>query len=263
LRAAGIIRSPLVYEAYATLLGGRKDVKSGSYLFDRPESALRVAYRTVNGIEGLTPIRVTIFEGSDTAEMAEAFAKAIPGFDSASFLAQAKPLEGYLFPDTYYFTSADTATSVVKIMSDNFLSKERGIAGLIAVSGHSESDVIKMASIVEKEATSSADRRLVAGVLWKRIGAGMPLQVDPPFYYVLNKTSALTPDDLKIDSPYNLYLNRGLPPTPIDSPGLDAILDTIHPTASRYWFYISGTDGVMHYAATLDGHNANIQRYLN
>ena len=263
LKADGVIRSTFAYEAYATILGGRERIKAGKYLFDQPESALKVAYRTVNGVLGFPPIKVFIPEGSDVAQMAKIFAKAIPGFDAASFLTQAKPLEGYLFPDTYYFTSADTPATVIKAMADNFSEKEASVSRDIVVSNHSESDVIKMASIVEKEATSSADRRIIAGILWKRLDAGMPLQVDPPFYYILNKTTALTSADLKTDSPYNLYLNKGLSPTPIDSPGLDAIVDAIDPTASSYWFYISGTNGVMHYAATLAQHNANIAKYLN
>ena len=263
LKTDGIIRSTFAYEAYATILGGRERIKAGQYLFNQPESALKVAQRTVSGIFGLPPIKVTLFEGSDTADMAKIFAKAIPGFNAVSFLAKAKPLEGYLFPDTYYFTAMDTPATVIKAMANNFAAKERGIVGEIAVSGRSESDIVKMASIVEKEATSSADRRIIAGILWKRLDAGMPLQVDPPFYYVLDKTTALTSADLRTDSPYNLYLHKGLPPTPIDSPGLDAILDTASSTLSSYWFYISDAHGVMHYAATLTGHNANIAKYLN
>jgi UPF0755 protein len=263
LKADGVIRSTFAYEAYATILGGRESVKAGQYLFSQPESALRAAYRTVNGDFGLPPIKVTIFEGSDTADMARIFKKAIPGFDAALFLALAKPREGYLFPDTYFFTSMDTPVTVIKAMTVNFNRQEASIASKIVLSGRKESDIIKMASIVEKEATSSADRRMVAGVLWKRIDAGMPLQVDPPFYYILNKTTALTQADLATVSPYNLYLNKGLPPTPIDSPGLDAILDTVSPTASKYWFYISDSHGAMHYASTLAEHNANIAKYLN
>ena len=120
-----------------------------------------------------------------------------------------------------------------------------------------------MASIVEREATSSIDRRMIAGILWKRIATNMPLQVDPPFYYILGKDSAsLTLSDLAVDSPYNLYKHTGLPPTPIDNPGLDSIVDTINPTASNYLFYLSDKNGRMHYAATLDGHTANANKYI-
>ncbi len=259
----GLIRSEFMYKIYATLLGGTSGVKSGAYLFVSPQSALKVASRVVHGDSGIPPIKVFIFEGADTADMAKSLAKAIPGFSAKDFLVLAKPHEGYLFPDTYYFTADDTPASVVKVMLTAFDGKTAPLAGQIASSHRTLSDIVNMASIVEKEATSSADRRMIAGILWKRLGAGMALQVDPPFYYILDTTSALTLDDLRTVSPYNLYQNKGLPPTPIDSPGLAAIEDTLAPMASPYWFYLSGRDGRMHFATTLDGHIANIQKYLN
>ena len=91
----------------------------------------------------------------------------------------------------------------------------------------------------------------------------MPLQVDPTLYYLLGKDSAhLTLTDLAIDSPYNLYKHTGLPPTPIDNPGLSAIIDTMTPTKSKYVFFLSGRDGVMHYAETLSEHIANKNKYM-
>ena len=124
-------------------------------------------------------------------------------------------------------------------------------------------DIITMASIVEKEASSSFDRQIIAGILWKRLQDKMPLQVDPPFYYILGKASGqLTLDDLATTSPYNLYKNLGLTPTPIDNPGMDAILDTMTPTTTKYWYYLSDKTGKMHYATTFDGHLANKVQFL-
>jgi UPF0755 protein len=134
----------------------------------------------------------------------------------------------------------------------------------IDVSGKSLKDIVTMASIVEREASSSNDRKIIAGILWKRLKTGMALQADATFFYVLaTSTRALTLDNLKMDSPYNSYAHKGLPPTPIGSPGLDTILATLRPTATSYWFYLAGKDGVTHYAATLEGHNANSAKYLN
>ena len=119
-----------------------------------------------------------------------------------------------------------------------------------------------MASIVEKEATSTNDRRIIAGILWKRISEDYPLQVDPPFFYTLGKDSSeLTLSDLASDSPYNLYTHKGLPPTPIDNPGLDAISATVSPIATNYMFYLSGQEGNMHYAKTLAEHLINKEKY--
>jgi UPF0755 protein len=273
-----VIRSAFLYKAYVVILDRGTKIRAGSYLLSAPESALRVAYRTIYGVEGLPKIKVTIPEGSDSLDMSIILGKNISGFASTTFLVMAKAKEGYLFPDTYFFYQNTAPQDVIDAMSADFDSHIDSASTSISAfvrslnassnissgSRYSPSDIIKMASIVEKEATSSADRRIVAGILWKRLFAGMALQVDPPFYYFLGKTSGdLTANDLKTPSPYNLYLHTGLPPTPIDSPGLDSIVDTITPTATSYWFYISGKDGAMHYAATLEGHNDNIAKYMN
>ena len=263
LAAGHVIASPFMYKAFVVLLGGLHKIKAGDYVFDQPESALKVAYRTINGIQGLTKIKVTIPEGLNTSEMAQILVKKIPDFNAPLFVALSKPHEGYLFPDTYFFYENTGAQQVIDAMMQNFNAHVQPVALDIKSFGKPETDVISMASIVEKEATSTADRRIVAGVLWKRLKAGMPLQVDPVFYYLLGKSSSqLTMKDLATTSPYNLYTHAGLPPTPIDSPGLDAITDTINPTDTKFWFYLSGDNGIMHYAATLDQQNANKAKYI-
>ncbi len=265
LESKGLIKSTWMYKIYAVLIdGGTRGVKSGQYLFDSPQSVLRIAYRTTHGLEGFPLVKVTIPEGSSSVDIAKLIKKSIPGFDSDTFITIAKKDEGYLFPDTYFWPTNVTPNKVVTDMQTIFQNKLATINDVIGHFDQPLSQVIKMASIVEKEATSSTDRRIVAGILWHRLTSGMALQVDPPFAYFLNKPlDQLTLDDLKTASPYNLYLHTGLPPTPIDNPGLDAILDTVQPTNTPYWFYLSGKDGVMHYATTLEGHNANKAKYLN
>ncbi len=263
LASDGIIRSTLLLKFYVVLLSGHRQVQAGDYLFDTPQSALRVASRLVYGIQGLPKIRVTFFEGMTSDDMAATLKKNIPKFDSTTFLALAKPLEGSLFPDTYYFYQNTKPQEVVDQLHSTFNAKTKPLLLDIQAFGKSPSDIIAMASIVEREATSSVDRRMIAGILWRRISMKMPLQVDPPFFYILGKDSAsLTLKDLAIDSPYNLYKHTGLPPTPIDNPGLNAIVDTINPTPSDYLFYLSGKDGRMHYAVNLAGHTANANKYI-
>jgi UPF0755 protein len=106
--------------------------------------------------------------------------------------------------------------------------------------------------------------RKVSGILWKRISIGMPLQVDSTFVYVngKRKSSDITVDDLKINSPYNTYTNRGLPPTPISNPGLMALKAAINPESSPYFFYLTDSKGVAHYAASFDEHIENKFRYI-
>ena len=133
----------------------------------------------------------------------------------------------------------------------------------IAASGHSFSDIIIMASLIEREARRSEDRRMVAGVLWNRIKKGMPLQVDAVFGYIYGRTTySPSFDDLKIDSPYNTYKYAGLPAGPICNPGLDAIEAALHPAETKYLYYLTGRDGLMRYATTYALHKANIAKYL-
>lgn len=260
----GIIRSGFLFKVYATILEKTTGIRTGDYLFANEESALRVAYRLVKGQEGYPMVKITIPEGIDSRTIANIIVKAIPGFSKDEFLASAKRNEGRLFPETYFWPTNVTPDKVISDMRAQFNTKIATIKASMDEFGKDGDDVLKMASIVEKEATSSVDRRIVAGILWKRLDVNMALQVDPPFEYFLNKTSnKLTLDDLQVNSPYNLYLHTGLPPTAIDNPGLDAILDTINPAKSTYWYYLSGKDGAMHYAKTLDGHLANKYKYLD
>lgn len=263
LKQAGIIRSALLFKIYVKLTDAGKGVRVGDYLFDQPQSALRVAYRAAYGIQGLDKVKVTILEGMTSEDIASLLAKNIKGFDAKGFLALVKDKEGYLFPDTYYFNPNATPQEVLSEIGPVFDRKMTLVSSEITAYGKPLKDVLTMASIIEKEATSTIDRQIIAGVLWKRIAAKMPLQVDPPFFYFLNKISSqLTLDDLKVKSPYNTYLNQGLPPTPIDNPGLDAILAAVRPKDSKYWFYLSDKKGNMHYAETNDEHNANKAKYL-
>jgi UPF0755 protein len=263
LKADGLIKSPFLFKTFVVLFGGDTRIIKGDYLFDNSQSVLRIAYRISNGIIGQARLKVTIPEGSNVGDIAMIIKKSIPSFDDVGLKSYAKIYEGKLFPDTYYFYENIKPTEVVKAMNDVYNRRIGSIQDQISGFNKSTDDVVKMASIVEKEATSSVDRRIIAGILWKRINDGMPLQVDPPFFYFLNKTSSqLTIADLAVDSPYNLYKNKGLPPTAIDNPGLEAITDTINPTTTKYWYYLSDKNGSMHYATTYDGHLANKAKYI-
>jgi UPF0755 protein len=211
----------------------------------------------------LPRIKVTIPEGYNSRDISVVLSKNIPGFASTTFLQSAKAQEGYLFPDTYFFYPNTTPQEAVSAMRADFDARIAGASSSIKAFGKSESDIIKMASIVEKEATSSVDRRIIAGILWKRLADNYPLQVDPPFFYFLGKDSSqLTLADLSVDSPYNLYKHAGLPPTPIDNPGFGAIMDTVTPTATSYWYYLSDSKGNMHYAVTYDEHLVNKAKWV-
>jgi UPF0755 protein len=182
-------------------------------------------------------------------------------FNKEEFLNLAKGREGYLFPDTYFVSGSVNPSEIIQMMENNFTKKITSVPG-IATSTHTLKDIITMASILEGEALPK-DRAVVAGILWKRLGMGMPLQVDSTFSYVNGKnTYELTLDDLKIDSPYNTYEHKGLPPGPISNPGLDAIISALTPTKTKYLYFLTEKDGTIHYAKTFEEHKRNKELYL-
>ncbi len=120
-----------------------------------------------------------------------------------------------------------------------------------------------MASILEDEANTLEDKRIIAGILWKRLKLKMPLQVDSTLRYTTGKSSGeLTKADLSANNPYNTYVNKGLPPTPISNPGLDSIRAAITPTNTSYLYFLSDKNGNMHYAETFEEHKQNRINYL-
>lgn len=259
----GLIRSQSLFEFCAKIVGGTKPVSAGQYLFKEPISACTIAIRIARSISGIPAIRVTIPEGMSNKEVVAVLEKNIPGFDTVFFLEHARAQEGFLFPDTYFFPENVTAQGVETIMIANFNKKIEPWNGAIETSKHSMRDIVIMASILEKEATTDEDKAIVAGVLWNRIAKGMPLQVDASFMYLFDKkSSALTGADLKVKSAYNTYINKGLPPGPISNPGIAAIRSAIHPTTSPYIYYLSDKEGVMHYSKTFAEHVANKEKYL-
>ena len=208
-------------------------------------------------------VAVTIPEGYSARQIGETFEK-LGIFSKEDFLKIAQKEEGYLFPDTYRFYKDAKPEDIFKKMRENFNKKiTPEILAEIKKNKKTLSEVIITASLLEEEIKSAEDRKIVAGILWKRLDLGMGLNVDAALTYVLGKTSSeLTADDLKFDSPYNTYRYRGLPPTPISNPGLDAILAALRPEPSPYFYYLTGKDGLTYYAKTLEEHALNKFKYL-
>lgn len=263
LKEKRVIRSELLFEIGVILRGGERRVWAGDYFFTERLSSQTIAARLTRGEFGLTAVRVTILEGAMVEEIAALLQQSFWNFDDAAFVAQARDKEGFLFPDTYFFLPTVSPDNVIKVMSDNFNEKIKGIEESIENFGKPLRDVVTMASILEKEAATPEDRRIVSGILWKRIKIGMPLQVDAAFVYVNGETTEdLSIDELKIDSPYNTYRYRGLPKGPIGNPGLDAIRAALEPQSSPYLYYLSDNKGVMHYSKTFEEHKENKAKYL-
>jgi UPF0755 protein len=178
--------------------------------------------------------------------------------------------EGYLFPDTYFLFTDSTAEDVAKKLFATFHEKTSSV---LPESPEQVKKIITIASMLEKEVITKTDQKLVAGVIYKRLKAAMPLQIDATVCYA--KRMALTAPgdwkgcyplsslDFKIKSPYNTYLYRDVPPGPIGNPGLSAILSATSPTASEYWFYLTDPEtNRTIFSRDFDEHVANRRKYL-
>lgn len=263
LGRARIIKYPSLLRFLLRVSGTSTSVQAGAYRFETPQNVLVVAFRLVTGASGFPPVRITFPEGTSVREMATQVADAFPDIAEKDFLDAARSYEGYLFPDTYLFPPSATAASVVMAMRANFNTKTLPLMPAVGLSGHSFSDIVTLASLVEKEARTTAVRRMVAGILWNRLRLTMPLQVDAVFGYIYGRdTYSPSLTDLAVDSPYNTYTHIGLPPGPINNPGLDALDAALHPAQTDYLYYLTDKNGVMHYATTYADHQANKRKYL-
>lgn len=259
----GVIRSPLVFKLLVEILGHDRGVQAGDYEFKQPEDILSVAHALSVGEFGLVPVRIRIPEGATMQEMAAIYSAQLSRFNAENFLAQTSIDEGYLFPDTYFFLPNATESTVIQAMRQDFDQQVASIQPIMASSTHTFADIITMASIVEDEASNTQDRQMIAGILWRRITQNQPLQADPTLVYSTGKAdSQLTIEDLKSDSPYNTYVRRGLPPTPIGSPSLDSIEAAAEATSSPYLYYLADRNGITHYAKTWKQQLSNERTYL-
>lgn len=219
LAGDNVIYSSRLFSLVAKLGGKSGDLKAGRYLFDRKLTLWGVLGRVSRGEYGTKSIKITIPEGSTNAQISK-----ITGLDMSEFE------QGDLFPDTYFIDQFASAAEVREIMRKNFALKVGEI---------SEEDVT-MASIVEEEASSTQDRRMIADILMRRLKLNMPLQVD---------VSTST------------YDRPGLPSEPITNPGLDSINAVRNPQVNKYLYYLSDKSGVIHYARTFAEHKANREKY--
>jgi len=226
-----VIRSSFWFRIAAIVLGGERDMKAGQYNMSRPQNSFRVAWRIVQGRHDIETVKLTIPEGFSNSEISDLFDERFQFFDHEAFLKFAR--EGYLFPDTYFIPVTATASSTIKLLTDNFERKTKEL--------EITDEIIIMASLLEGEAKLEDERKLASGILWKRLKIGMPLQVD-----IERKT----------------YEFPGLPKAPINNPGLVSIKAALNPTTSPYLYFLTDDTGQMHYARTFDEHKANIAKYL-
>ena len=255
-----IIRSTSLLRLSISLMGGENKIKAGVYQFDKPQDVFTIAYRLSHEKYGYIPVKLTFPEGITSKDILNIIYSKYPNLNSSSTISLK---EGYLFPDTYFFPPNADINMITNRMYKEYDTKIKVLRDNINRSGHSESDIIKMASILEKEVNSTEDRRMVADLLWRRISNGMLLQVDSTLGYVTGKESLeLTMNDLSSNSPYNTYKYKGLPPTPISNPGIDAISSAINPISNEYLFFLTDKEGKVHYSKTYEEHLRFKKKYI-
>lgn len=271
LQAENLIKSELAFKLMVKKLGIETQIQAGSFELSPGQNTQEIATILTKGSDD---VWITILEGWRREEAAAAISEALNSkgidFDAQAFLDATEDKEGYLFPDTYLIPLTMSENSLVSLLTNTFDQKITDqMSQDIEQSGKTLAQIITMASLIEREARSDEARKMVSGILWKRLENDWPLQVDATLQYAygFNKTqNDWWPDPTvamkDIDSPYNTYKFTGLPPGPIASPSLSSIMAAIYPTSSEYWYYISDLQGRMHYGRTLDEHNANIDRYL-
>lgn len=266
LKKQGLIRSPVAFFVLARFGGLADKLQAGDFRLS-PSMDLHTISETLT--HGTTDVWIVIPEGWRKEEISLKLAKEL-SVPESSFLKDAK--EGYMFPDTYLVPKDATPDAIITLFQNNFNNKfTQDRKEKAQKLGLSVNDILTVASLVEREAKLTEDRPLVASVILNRLAIGMKLDIDATVQYILGYQAKektwwkkdLTQEDLATLSPYNTYLNVGLPPTPIANPGLAAIDAVLNAPKTDYLYYVSDSNGRNHYAKTIEEHNANIAKYLN
>lgn len=262
LAQAHLIKSSLAFYLKVKQLGIENKIQAGDFQLSPSQSSTEIAKSLTKGAQD---IWITIPEGKRAEEVAHILKNNLPGYEP-DWEAKLKTEEGYLFPDTYQVHKNATIDQIISLLTSEF---EQKYALVTNKTNLSRANIVILASLIEREAQKDEDRPLISSVLHNRLDLGMPLQVDATIQYALGydyngKTwwkRDLTLDDLKYSSPFNTYLNVGLPPSPIASPGVKALEAAADPANTNYLYYITDKNGMNHYAKSLTEHNANIKKY--
>jgi len=277
LQEAGVIRNAHVFLWLARLTGDAGRFQSGDYRLS-PSMTSReiIAHLRRGGLDG-NDKTVTIPEGWTLKQIAAALSEKGVVKDGAAFLAfvmrRDSPLsapfplpeaglEGYLFPDTYRFEANTRPEKVAQAMLDRFTTAffDQHRAE-VERSGHSLHEIVTIASLIEREAEVERDRPRIAGVIENRLAKNMKLDIDATVLYALgHHKSRVYYKDLAVDSPYNTYRHKGLPPGPIASPGLPSLMAALSPEKHDYLFYVASPDGSHIFTRTEAEHNAVVAR---
>lgn len=275
-----LIKNKTLFKVVVKLSDKASQIKSGKYLLNQTYTNSDIVNLLVLGKTYNDGIKITIPEGSTSKEIIsmlldknlgnkEKYEELINNpkelYKDVKFLKENNviSLEGFLYPETYYFNEDLSEKDILKQMlirfdnayNDKLKEKQKEIK-------MSLEEVITLASIVEKEAIKDEDRPLIAGVFYNRLKIDMPLQSDATIQYIFKERKKIvTYNDLKIDSPYNSYKNKGLPPTPIANPGIKSIDATLYPIESKNLYFVATMDGGNKYSETYEQHLEYVKEY--
>jgi len=267
LVAEKLIRNEFAFRLIVRYRGVDKHLQAGDYQLRRGMSLKQILDELQKGHVALESW--TVPEGLTVGAIAARWETAGYGtaeaFQNAAELPQwrqqynlgGKPEAGYFFPNTYRFAKGTTAETVVEMMLDEFNRQwNETLAEETRRLGRTRHEVVTLASVIEMEAQSESERPLIGSVFHNRLARNWPLQADPTVLYALgNPERLLTRADLKVDSPYNTYLHKGLPPGPIGNPGIASLMAALRPEKTDYLYFVAIGNGKHHFSKTLAEHN--------
>lgn len=273
LASGGVLRHPFAFRVLVAATRSGRKLHFGEYTFDGPAAPIDVWRKLVSG--DVTKYTLTVPPGSNLYDIAKLLdsnglaseADFLEAAHDPSLLRglgiDAPSAEGYLFPETYQFVKEQTPPEIIGIMHREFRRRFTDeMAQRARRQGYSVTQILTMASIIEKETGSPQEKPLVSAIIRRRLAVGMPLQMDPTVIYghrLFGKD--ITKRALKTESPYNTYTNAGLPPGPIANPGLESIEAALAPAKSDYLYFVARADGTHAFSRTLEEHNRAVARY--
>ncbi len=275
-----LIKNKTMFKISVKLSNKAQHFKAGKYLFNQTYSNKEIIEDISSGKIYNDGIKITIPEGSTSKEIVsilvgqklgneESYENLISNpkefYNQFKFLKEEDitSLEGFLYPSTYYFDENASEKEVLSVMlsqfnkvyTDKLRDRQKELKMTIE-------QVVNLASIVEKEAVLDEDRPIIASVFYNRLKIGMPLQSDATIQYIFKERKKIvTYKDLEIDSPYNSYKNKGLPPTPIASPGIKSIEATLYPEKTEYLYFVAKMDGGNNYSTNYEDHLKYVKEY--
>lgn len=280
-----LIKSKLIFESYLWLKKSEDKIIAGEYNIPANINIVELTQKLIQGPPEPKDLTITIIEGWRNKDIAkyleergisteeEFLTMTGPEFpewfiERFPFLGDIPPgvdIEGYLFPDTYRISLNASVKDIIFKMLDNLDAKIDGeILSEMEKQSMTLHEVLTLASIVEAEVQSVQDRRKVADIFLKRLSVGMPLQSDATINYITSSgRSRSAYKDIQIDSRYNTYKYPGLPPGPINNPSLDSIKAVLFPIPNQYYYFLTDSEGVVHYGRSAQEHSMNRKKYLD